>query len=324
MSIDKIINTGLAGLAAADTASKGKIEGDEFRQTLTLQLAHFKSQTVTSLLSGSESGTAGAGFAGITGNAAGNADPLAALQASSTTTATIDTSGRNMALADPEAAYRMMSLINTQEVRYKAEYVEMNAMKSYLHELEQEGLHLSQMTAATPRSEIMGALQHFADAYNGWIERFDAGLQKGGILAGTQAAHVAQWELEKSVEYIFNGAQFGMQGLGSLGLEIDPATRQLKLDEATMERTLDADKTAFVSTVQEFSANFARSAELLVSENNFVRNRMENLEKVLDYVASNRQALESEFGRGDAARPNEQIARALAEYNALQSRPDSG
>ena len=79
-------------------------------------------------------------------------------------------------------------------------------------------------------------------------------------------------------------------------------------------------KSGAINTVQEFSGNFAKSAELLNSEGNFIRNRMDNLARVIDYIETNKQSLQAEFGLGDAAKPNSQVAKALAEYNALQDK----
>ena len=58
--------------------------------------------------------------------------------------------------------------------------------------------------------------------------------------------------------------------------------RQSKLDAA-----LASNKDGAISTIQEFIANFAKSAELLNSANNFIPNRLANLDRVIDYITDN-------------------------------------
>ena len=72
-----------------------------------------------------------------------------------------------------------------------------------------------------------------------------------------------------------------------------------------------------IDTVQQFSANFAKSAELLNSSNNFIPNRLDNLDRVIDYIAENKTSLQAEFGLGDTARPSATVSKALAAYNRI-------
>jgi len=275
----------------------------DFMTTLKSRIAEFQSQTLSMLIP----------------SPGASADPLGSLLGGTGTASGLSASGRNTALFDPESAYRMMTLINGKDVAFKAEFAEMAEMKSYLATLGQQALALADVDGGTANADIHTRLQAFADAYNGWIQRFDEGLQAGGLLAGTQAAQVAQWELEQSVENMFNGARDGMHGMRDLGFSIDPVTNLASLDRSQLDAALASNKAGVLATVQELSANFARSAELLTSAGNFIPNRMDNLDRVIDYIDDNRQSLQAEFGLGNAARPSGLVAMALANYDAMRA-----
>jgi hypothetical protein len=221
-------------------------------------------------------------------------------------------------LFDPESAYQMMTQINRKDVSYKAEFAEMTDMKSYVAAMQQEAATLGEIKADSSADEVRSRLQAFADAYNGWIDRFDEVLEGGGLLAGTHAATASQWELEKSVENIFNGAASGVRGMGALGFSIDPVSNMASLDTKQLDSVLRSNMDGALSAIQEFSANFAKSAELLNAENNFIPNRLNNLARVIDYIDTNKTNLQAEFGLGDTAKPSGEVARALASYNAMR------
>jgi flagellar capping protein FliD len=164
---------------------------------------------------------------------------------------------------------------------------------------------------------IKAKLQDFADKYNAWIERFDPTVGTNGLLAGTQAAEISLYELEQSVENIFNGAASGFRGLNDLGFSIDPYSNLLSIDLAELDAALAKSKNGALDTVQQFAANFAKSAELLNSSNNFIPNRLNNLDRVIDYITDNKTSLQAEFGLGDAARPSAEVSKALAVYNKI-------
>lgn len=54
----------------------------------------------------------------------------------------VSATGRNMALFDPESAYKMMTSINRFAVNFKAEASEMSDIKSYVSTLQQEAVRL--------------------------------------------------------------------------------------------------------------------------------------------------------------------------------------
>ncbi|HCI13189.1 MAG TPA: hypothetical protein DFK12_04320 [Gallionellaceae bacterium] len=223
--------------------------------------------------------------------------------------------GRNMALSDPESAYEMMSLINNCEVLFKAQFSELSRMRSSVSHMQQAGQNLGGITVSTDNDRIQTLLQSFVSEYNSWVQRFNPAMQQGGVLAGTQAAQVSRYELEQSISNRFFGAGAGLNGLGSLGITIDPATGLATLDVARLSSQLSANKQGVVATVQEFSANFVKSASLLNSSGNFIERQIDNLDRAIDFIRDNKTSLQAEFGTGDEAKPSGQVAQALAEYN---------
>ena len=307
----------------ATTLATGSAGAVDFSSALKLQMASIQSQTVGALISsalGSGKGAGGASFADIlgAGKTAGTSslDALLASAGSLSGTNGVSAAGRNMALFDPESAYGMMTDINAKAVAYKAEASEMGDMKSYVSTLQQEAIKLGGTDGSTGSEEIRGRVQAFADAYNGWMQRFGSELQDGGMLAGTQAARVSQWELEQSIANPFNGAKDGQHGMADLGLSIDPVTKLATVDNARLDAALASNKTAAMGALHEFTANFAKSAELLNSTGNFISNRLDNLSRVIGYIDTNMTSLQAEFGLGDPAKPTGQQAKALTNYNA--------
>lgn len=292
---------------------KGASAGDLF-SSLTYRMAAFRSQALDTLTGGSSAGRDSADFKGLLAELKTPAATRAAgvdAQADNGLSAT----GRNLSLFDPESAYRMMSVINHDDVLYKAQYSEMSQMQSYVRDLQQEVGALGEIGTATADAEIEARLQRFVAQYNDWDQRFDADMEGGGLLADTQAAQVARYELKQSIENPFNGAADGLRGLEDLGLTVDPATGQASLDRSKLAATLAQNRQGAVHALQEFGANFAKSAELLNSAGNFIPNRLDNLDRVIHYIADNKESLQAEFGLGDPAKPSGLLAQALAAYN---------
>lgn len=312
-----------------DKATKpaaGSAGAVNFSSELKLQIANIEAQTVGSLVSsvlGSSKGLGVTNFADILG--AGKTTGTFSLEALLSSAASVNgtsgtngvsATGRNMALFDPESAYKMMTTINAKAVTYKAEASEMGDMKSAVSALQQEVIKLGSTDTSTSGEEVRSRVQAFADAYNGWMQRFGSELQYGGLLAGTQAAKVSQWELEQSIANPFNGAKDGLHGMADLGLSIDPVTKLATVDNARLDSAQASNKTATLDALHEFTTNFAKSAELLTSAGNFIANRLDNLSRVISYIDSNLSSLQAEFGQGDPATPTGQVAKALANYNA--------
>lgn len=284
--------------------------------SITLGIANFRAQTLSTLLSSDADDSS---FLSIFESQLQGMDGSATDWLSSLTSAAgvkdVASTGRNMALFDPESAYRMMTEINRRDVYYKAQFAELSQMATRLNEMEDVGLGLGRVTLATSDEGIRADLQHFVAQYNSWIQLADADLRDGGLLADTQAAQISQYELEQSVKYRFNGASHGVYGLGELGITIDANTRLATLGAAKLDAVLASNKLGVVATVQQFSANFAKSADLLNAEDNFMPRQLDNLDRVIDYITEHRSDLQAEFGTGDSAMPTGKIAQALAAYN---------
>ena len=223
--------------------------------------------------------------------------------------------GRNLSLFDPESAFKMMTRINNREVLHKAEYAEMSKMSDYVEHIEAVGQRLSGIGNATANTDIQTQLQNFTAEYNNLVQRFNPSVQNGGLLEGTQAAEVSLYELEQSVKNKFFGAKDGVRGLGDLGITIDPVTHQALFDAAKLDAALARDKPAAVAALQEFSVNFAKSADLLNSKGNFIPNRLDNLDRAIHFIADNKPSLQAEFGLGAPTKLSKQVAEALSAYN---------
>lgn len=315
-------STASASGAGASGASAASGSQTDFRSSLALRLASRQNSSLEALLgnlSGKSSGNAldglfsdAASRYGLNGTGSGfSVFDLPRMQGA------LSASGRNLSLFDPESAYAMMSNINNREVNYKAQFAELSEMRMALAGMQQAGQRLGSGLDSLDGGALKVQLQTFVDKYNEWVGRFGSTVKEGGLLAGTQAAEVSLYELRQSVENRFNGAMHGVKGLQELGITIDPTTRRASFDEKRFDAVLTNNRTGALSAIGEFSANFAKSAELLISTNNFVPNRLANLDRVIDYIGDNRNALQSEFGLGDAPRPSALVARALAAYERM-------
>ncbi len=220
--------------------------------------------------------------------------------------------GRNIALADPESAYRMMTLINNKDVLYKAQFFELSRMGDEVARMQQAGQHLGDVKMDA--DDIKAGLQDFTSQYNNWVSSFEPDMQGNGLLAGTQAAQLSRYELEQSVRYRFNGVSEGLHGLADLGITVLPGGK-LALDDAKLDGMLSSNPKGAVATVHEFGTNFAKAAELLNADNNFIPNQLDNLDRAIHYIDQNHAAWQVEFGTGAVAKPAGQVAQALAAYN---------
>lgn len=283
---------------------------------LAQNILQFKSQMIGSLF-GSGDDTQGDFLSALRAQKSTSAnasnDPLATLAQPNANAAP----GNSLRLFDPASAFNMMSTINKRDVLHKAEFAEMHSMSDYVEQIESAAQRLSGIVSTTPNEEIRAQLQSFTADYNNLVQRFKPSVQNGGMLAGVQAAEISLYELEQSVKYKFFGAAQGLHGLGDLGISIDPLTKQAALDPAKLDALLATQKQAAVHTLQEFSANFAKSADLLNSDGNFIPNRLNNLGRAIQYIKDHQTDWQAEFGLGDPAKPNKQVAQALAAYNKI-------
>ena len=226
--------------------------------------------------------------------------------------------GFNLSLSDPASAFALMSKVNSLDVAYKAQFAELSEMGHAVESLEDAGDSLGEAVSSTSDAlTIKSQLQTFVDHYNAWVKDFDGTVAAGGVLHETQAAEVSLAELRIAVGNPFNGAAQGVHGLSDLGITIDENTHLATFDASKLDRALSSNKTGVVTAIDEFSANFTEAADLLTSNNNFIKNRLANLDRVIDYMNANGASLRAEFGAGATARPSEATAKALATYNAI-------
>ena len=290
-----------AGKSATATASTGG------SASFAVYLANLQAQSLATLVgAGSDSNTASS-LAGL----------LASLQSSAAAASAPPAAGSKAALADPAAAFGMMSFINQENVDFKAEYAEMSELGRYVSALQQAGNGLAGLDASVTDSALKTRLQSLVGQYNDWVKRFDADMQSGGILADTRAAQVSRYELAQSIENRFNGAADGFNGLADLGVSIDAGTGLASLDGAKLDAALANNRQGVIDTLQQFGANFAKSAQLLDSSNNFIANRLDNLGRAIGYLRDNLPSLQAEFGSGAAAKPSASVAQALAAYQRI-------
>ncbi|WP_373975771.1 hypothetical protein NT239_03170 [Chitinibacter sp. SCUT-21] len=220
--------------------------------------------------------------------------------------------GRNMALPDPESAYKMMSHINQLGVLYPAQSARLSEMQSGVQQLAEVTKQLQGINAAADFASVKKQLQNFADQYNQWRLQFNDDVQDPELLADTQAAHMARYELAQSISSPFHGAQQGIQGMAALGLTIDPVTQMAKVDVAQLEQAWG--QPGAVGAINEFAAHFSRSASMLTEQNNFFAKQQANLARVIDYMDDNKTKLQQEFGLGDPPQVSAKIAQAYADY----------
>lgn len=292
----------------------------EFSALLARQMASSRMSALVSLF---HDGAANADLLSGTRSAPGISGDLFSLPALSLSDSReiqgLSPSGRNLSLSDPESGYRLMSTINSLDLTYKAQFAELSEMRSRIAGMERAGEDLAGVDSAMDGAGIKAKVHEFVGKYNEWIGRSDASIKRDGVLAGSWTAETALYELEQNVESIFNGAADGIAGLRELGLSIDQATNLLAVDATRLDAALTGNKAGVVNALDQFSANFVKSAELLNAADNVIPRQLANLDRVIDYISDHLSALRQEFGSGDPARPSESVSKALAAYRRMVS-----
>jgi flagellar capping protein FliD len=316
---NSIFNLLSSSQGSTSSTGSGKTTSGDFATTLAQQMADFRMTSLTSLFGSNESTSALDWLTTNQSGQSGSNDLMSMLGMASGSNGMqgLSASGRNLSLFDPESGYQMMSTINNLEVSYKAQFAELSAMEDGVAGMEKAGENLEAVDGSMDNAAIKGKVQEFADQYNAWIARFGNSAADGSVLAGSWTAETALNELEQSVASVFNGAGNGFSGVRDLGLSIDEKTHQLTVDTAKLDAALASNKNAVVNTLDQFSANFAKSADLLNQANNVIPHQLDNLDRVIDYIADNRTDLQQEFGTGDAAKPTDAVSQALAAYNRM-------
>jgi len=199
-----------------------------------------------------------------------------------------------------QSVYALMTRIDGLNLAYKSQYSELSQMDSCLPRLEEAANQLGLTTVAAANDSIAAKLQDFAQQYNSWIQRFKPDVQRGAVLANTQAAEVPLYELDQVVENRFIGAKDGFHGLADLGVSIDPASGLMSVDAGQLGAALKDNKQAVVDAISEFSVKFAAAANLLASDDNLLQHRLNNLNGAIGYIGANLGSWQQEFGRGSA------------------------
>jgi hypothetical protein len=295
-------------------------------KALPVPVSLMQSQLINSLESSSSGAKSAESWANIFSQLISNSDPVEQLTADPLTSVSLfsltsssriyqndsikglSTDGRNMALADPESAYKMMSVINNDDVTHRAQFSELSQVKSCVAQMQDAGQSLDSIALFASNDSIKSSLHDFVTQYNTWIQRINPDIRQGGLLADTQAAQVSQYELGQNFKNRFFGGKDGVHGLRELGITIDPDTQLAFLDSAKLDKLLVSNKQGVVDTVQEFSKNFAKSASLLNSDGNFIPRQLYNLKHAIHFIADNKASLQAEFGTGNAAKPTGQVA----------------
>ena len=226
----------------------------------------------------------------------------------------VSSAGLDSALSALESGSTLMSKISSLDATYKTQYSELSQMESNLSQLQTAAQQLGTLTGSAGNDNIKTQLQDFAQQYNTWVQRFNPDVQQGGVLANTQAANVSLYELKQSVTNPFIGAMDGFSGLASMGITIDANSGQMSVDTAQLDSALASNKQGVVNALGDFSANFAKSANLLASSGNFVQDQLDNLGSAIAYIDGNASALQNEFAGGSTANPAGSLAQAMAAY----------
>lgn len=323
MSVPALASTALGLLSSLGVGkASSPAAGDGFAASLALRLAEGRSESFSAFLGALSSDKGGDALSALLGQFAGKTDAAGgAMSIPESSGGGLSASGRNLSLFDPESAYRMMTEINRRDQVYKAQFFELNEMKQGLGEMQAAGEGLADrvagMAAAADGTALTEELTAFVGQYNEWVGRFGDSVGAGGLLAGTQAAEVSLRALRQSIENPFHGAAGGIDGMADIGLEIDARTGRAALDGERLRAALSSNPEGVLAAVGELGEHFARSAGLLVSENNFIPNRLQNLDRAIDFIADNQSSLQAEFGLGDAPRTSAQVTRAVAAYERM-------
>lgn len=266
-----------------------------------LEMAKFGNQAIDMLTSVGENGGHGIDFASIF----------------ESKTASGLMNGRNLGLRDPESGYQMMSKINSLDVTFKAQFAELSALGGSVEHMEDVGRNLSELAPESSNAEIREQLNGFVTQYNAWIDRFSPTVADGGVLDDVRAAEISLYELEQSVSSLFHGANADVGGLKDLGIQIDPLSKHIRLDVGQLDAMLARNKTGVISAIDDFSAHFAKSADMLNEPDNFIPSYLDNHSRAIAFIANNRGSLQAEFGTGEVAKPVSQVAQALSAYERM-------
>ncbi len=212
----------------------------------------------------------------------------------------------------------MVTVLNRVEVTFKAQFSELGEMRHGLVAEQAAAKRLGGLTDDSAAAEIKAEIAHFVDTYNAGVNRFAPAVDKGGILEGSWEAQRARFATRRDISYILNGSEKGIKGdLAKLGITTDPKTGLAVIDQAMLDGALAADKALVVNAVTAFADTFATTVDFLNAKGHSQQRQMNNLDRAVNWIDDNREAVQKEFGPGAAATPNDAFAKAAANYDKM-------
>lgn len=212
----------------------------------------------------------------------------------------------------------MVTVLNRVQVSFKAQYSELDQLKTTLIGEQVAAGRLAAMDATTSDADIKSRLAEFVTTYNAGVKRFAPELATGGILEGSWEATRAHFAAEREISYLLTGSEVGVKGgLASMGITTDRKTGLASIDESMLDASLAKDKGKAVFAIQDFGKAFVAMVDSLTAADHAQLRQMENLNRAVQWIDVNRAAVQKEFGPGAAATPNEAFARAAARYDQI-------
>lgn len=212
----------------------------------------------------------------------------------------------------------VVTVINRVEVSFKAQFSELSALKMSLGHEQDAAQNLRAINLQTSDADIKSALTNFIESYNAGVSRFAPDVAPGGVLEGSQEAIRARFATQRDISNPLIGANGGLKdGMRALGISIDSSTGLAALNEAQLNAALAQNDDADVRTIVDFATSFIATIANLNAECHPQQRQLTNLNRAIDWIAANRDAVQQEFGPGKAATPNDVFAKAAAAYDLI-------
>ncbi len=286
--------------------------------SLALHLHQFKTQALHSLLSFDSSSDAAGLFSAVPDTGGRFDQWLGAAQHAVASATSSMPSGLDAMQPFSRPGQNVVTVINRVDISFKAQFAALSELKSTLAQAQASAQDLTDIDGQTPDAQIKSRLLDFVATYNAGVERFAPAVAPGGVLEGSQEAARARFSTRRDIADPLIGAADGLRGgMSALGISVDPRTGLASIDEAQLDAVLARDTDADVYTIVDFAQTFMRTTAMLNSKGNQQDNQLTNLDRAIHWIADNRVSVETEFGPGEAARPNPAFAKAAAAYALL-------
>ncbi len=278
---------------------------------LALNIAQFESQSLSTLLSSSDSTSFDQTFSNLL---AQYSNQLGTANVPTPTTPT----GLDSSQPFSMPGQNMVTVLNRVEVSFKAQYSELEQLTTILKQEQALARPLAAVDANTSDADIKSALQQFITAYNNGVNRFAPEVAQGGILEGSWEAARARFATERDIGYLLTGSEVGVQGgLASMGVTTDTATGLASIDETQLDAALAKDKGKATTAIRDLGDAFVATVDSLTAADHAQVRQMDNLQRAIQWIAANRDSVQQEFGPGAAATPNDAFKRAAARYDEI-------